>query len=86
VIRASERKEDIFVFKMIAHLSYGVQEYVCDSYDDLVDLSKQCDLGDKCYVIDENAIYIMNSAKEWKKIDRTIPTTDSIIYEGGEIV
>lgn len=75
------------MFKMIAHLSYGVQEYVCDSYDDLADLSKICDLGDKCYVIDENAIYIINSEKEWKKISNTmIPMDDSIIYEGGELV
>lgn len=63
------------MFKMIAHLSYGVQEYVCDSYADLAELSKNCDLGDKCYVIDENAIYIMNSAKEWKKIGGTVMPT-----------
>lgn len=56
------------MFKMTAHLSYGVQEYVCDTYEDLEELVKLCDLGDRCYVISENAIYVMNSFKQWYKI------------------
>ena len=51
------------MFKMTAHLSYGVQEYVCDTIDDLDALAQQCDIGDKCYIISENAMYIINSQK-----------------------
>lgn len=56
------------MFKMTAHLSYGVQEYVCDAYEDLEELAKLCDLGDKCYIISENALYMIDSNKQWHKV------------------
>ena len=51
------------------NVSYGVNEYVCDSIDDLVILPR-CNAGSIAIVLEENnsAVYMKNSQGEWVKL------------------
>lgn len=47
---------------------YGINEYVCDTAEDIVYLPKSCDMGSTCIVIKTAEIYMLNGLKEWVKI------------------
>lgn len=60
------------MYSIIAHdgeAQYGVNEYVCDSVDDLVILPR-CAPGSTAIVLEKNnsAIYMKNSQGEWIKL------------------
>jgi hypothetical protein len=60
------------MYSVISHdgdVQYGVNEYVCDSVDDLVILPR-CAAGSIAIVLEENnsAVYMKNSQGEWVKL------------------
>ena len=60
------------MYSVISHdgdTQYGVNEYVCDSVDDLVILPR-CAAGSIAIVLEENnsAVYMKNSQGEWVKL------------------
>ena len=60
------------MYSVISHdgdTQYGVNEYVCDSIDDLVILPR-CAAGSIAIVLEENnsAVYMKNSQGEWVKL------------------
>ena len=48
--------------------SYGVQDYVCDTADDLTDLPTDVPAGSTAFVIATSKAYMLNSSGEWKEI------------------
>ena len=44
---------------------YGVNEYVCDTPEDIVDLPLNCSMGSTALVISTGQIYMRNSEGEW---------------------
>lgn len=56
------------MYQAIAHdgdVEYGVNEYVCDSIDDLIILPR-CKMGSTCIVLEEPVtVYMKNSDGEW---------------------
>ena len=60
------------MYSVISHdgdTQYGVNEYVCDSVDDLIILPR-CAAGSIAIVLEENnsAVYMKNSQGEWVKL------------------
>jgi hypothetical protein len=60
------------MYSIISHdgdKQYGVNEYVCDSVDDLVILPR-CAPGSTAIVLEEGntAVYMKNSQGEWVKL------------------
>ena len=60
------------MYSVISHdgdTQYGVNEYVCDSVDDLVILPR-CSAGSIAIILEENnpAVYMKNSQGEWVKL------------------
>ena len=59
------------MYTVIAHdgdVQYGVNEYVCDTVDDLL-LIPRCAMGSTAIVLDEPAaVYMKNSRDEWVKL------------------
>lgn len=49
-------------------VQYGVNEYVCDTVDDLI-LLPLCAMGSTAIVLEESvAVYMKNSRGEWVKL------------------
>ena len=48
-------------------VSYGINEYVCDTVDDLVSLPK-CSMGSMALIISTSEVYMKNSSGEWVKL------------------
>jgi hypothetical protein len=48
-------------------VSYGINEYVCDSTDDLINLPK-CSMGSTALIITTSEVYMKNSSGEWVKL------------------
>ena len=60
------------MYSVISHdgdTQYGVNEYVCDSVDDLVILPR-CSAGSIAIILEANnpAVYMKNSQSEWVKL------------------
>lgn len=60
------------MYSVICHdgdTMYGVNEYVCDSVDDLVILPR-CAAGSTAIILEQNnvAVYMKNSQGEWVKL------------------
>ena len=60
------------MYSVIAHdgdIQYGVNEYVCDSMDDLVILPR-CAAGSTAIILDKDnpVVYMKNSKGEWVKL------------------
>lgn len=60
------------MYSVISHdgdVQYGVNEYVCDSSDDLVILPR-CAAGSTAVVLEKDnfAVYMKNSQDEWVKL------------------
>lgn len=60
------------MYSVISHdgdTQYGVNEYVCDSIDDLVILPR-CAAGSTAIVLEKDnpAVYMKNSKGEWVKL------------------
>lgn len=60
------------MYSVISHdgdKTYGVNEYVCDSVDDLVILPR-CAAGSIAIILEENnpSVYMRNSQGEWVKL------------------
>lgn len=49
-------------------VSYNVNEYICDTADDIKDLPTGCSVGSTAFVITTKDVYMLNSSKEWVKI------------------
>ena len=48
-------------------VSYGINEYVCDTVDDLISLPK-CSMGSMALIISTSEVYMKNSSGEWVKL------------------
>lgn len=46
-------------------VQYDVNEYVCDTLDDIAKLPKNCAMGSFAIVISTGDVFILNSNKEW---------------------
>lgn len=58
-------------FKMIStngQTQYNVDEYVIDSPDDLEKLPKRSAMGSAALCLSDGAVYMKNSAGEWKEV------------------
>ena len=60
------------MYSVISHdgdVQYGVNEYVCDSIDDLVILPR-CAAGSVAIILEKDnpAVYMKNSQGEWVKL------------------
>lgn len=60
------------MYSVISHdgdTQYGVNEYVCDSVDDLATLPR-CAAGSTAIILEEGnaAVYMKNSQGEWVKL------------------
>lgn len=59
------------MYAVTAHdgdVQYGVNEYVCDTVDDLI-LLPRCAMGSTAIVLEKPAaVYIKNSQDEWVKL------------------
>lgn len=47
---------------------YGINEYICDTADDITNLPIDCASGSTAYIIDTGDVYILNGSKEWVKM------------------
>lgn len=55
---------------VIAHdgdVTYGVNEYVCDTVDDLLTLPP-CNMGSTAIIISTSEVYMRNGKGEWVKL------------------
>lgn len=55
---------------VIAHdgdVTYGVNEYVCDTVDDLLTLPP-CSMGSTAIIISTSEVYMRNGKGEWVKL------------------
>ena len=67
--------------------SYDVNTYICDTETDLDNILGKA-MGDRCYVIEEYATYVVNGAGNWVKLPTgsTEPTTSmSSVFGRGVI-
>lgn len=48
--------------------TYGVNDYVIDTPDDIQNLPRHCEMGSSAIVISTGEVYMKNSAGEWVKI------------------
>ena len=60
------------MYSVISHdgdVQYGVNEYVCDSVDDLITLPR-CAAGSTAVVLEKDnpAVYMKNNQGEWVKL------------------
>jgi hypothetical protein len=58
------------MYSVIAHdgdVQYGVNEYVCDTTEDLTHLPR-CGMGSTALVIATGEVYMKNSYGEWVKL------------------
>lgn len=72
--------------------AYGVKHFLADTLTDItgIDIST-ASVGSTCFVIDSSETYMLNHARQWKKIKRTSTGGDSgegdisatYIYDGG---
>lgn len=49
-------------------VTYNVYEFICDTEDDIENLSKNCAAGSTAFVIETKDVYMLNSKREWVKI------------------
>ena len=49
-------------------IQYDVNEYVCDTPEDVAKLPKNCSMGGSAIVISTGDVYMLNSQKEWVKV------------------
>lgn len=76
-------------------LQYDINDYICDTPEDLPNLPEQCAMGSTVFVISTATKYMKNSEQKWIIISKggsasggsTNPpsSNDDIIYEGGVI-
>ena len=50
------------------HKTYGLQEFVCDTPEDLDDLPVDAKMGSTAFVISTSSLYMINSQGEWVEI------------------
>ena len=50
------------------NIQYNVNEYVCDTLEELENLPKNCAMGSTCIVISTSELYMMNGEKKWVKL------------------
>jgi hypothetical protein len=65
-------KEGLIMYSIISHdgdVQYGINEYVCDSVDDLVILPR-CVAGSIAIILEKDnpAVYMKNNQGEWVKL------------------
>ena len=65
--------------------------FECDEESDLstIDTSSS-PMGSRCYVINSGNLYVLNSAKVWKKVPVStgggggdVPSVEEVVYDGG---
>lgn len=57
-----------YITSTSGHTGYGQTEFVCDTTEDINDISIDCKPGSTIFVIDTTDVYMMNCQHEWKKI------------------
>ena len=48
-------------------IEYGINEYVCDTIDDLQDLPR-CKMGSVALVLEDSSLYVKDGNGDWRKI------------------
>ena len=78
-------------FRILSHAgktTYGLKDYVVDKFDDIKTINTT-DLatGSTAFVIETSEHYMLNSKKEWIKVNlgssKNDPDNYDIIYDGG---
>lgn len=54
--------------KQSGHTTYGLQEFVCDTPEDLDNLPIDAKIGSTAFIISTSQIYMINSKGEWKEV------------------
>ena len=52
-------------FQLEAYEESKVDDYICDTFEDLTDLPSDCEMGSVARIIHPPAIYRKNSAGKW---------------------
>lgn len=50
------------------HTTYGLQEFVCDTIEDLDNLPIDAKIGSTAFIISTSSLYMINSQGEWVEI------------------
>ena len=56
------------ILSQSGHTSYGVKEFVVDTADDIEKLPIDVPMGSAALVIENGAVWMINSKHEWKEI------------------
>lgn len=48
--------------------AHNINEYVCDTVEDLKNVPTYCGMGSTCIVIATSEIYMLNGLREWVKL------------------
>lgn len=81
----------MFIASNSGRVSYGVKRLILDTATELADLdTKNLYTGSTAFIIESSETYMLNSKKEWKKVNLGTNsggggggTGDETIYEGG---
>ena len=65
--------------------------FECDEESDLSTIdTSSAPMGSRCYVINSGNLYVLNSAKVWKKVPVStgggggdVPSVEEVVYDGG---
>ena len=50
------------------NIQYDINEYVCDSTEDIPNLPSHCAMGSTAIIISTSEVYMKNSNGEWVKL------------------
>lgn len=50
------------------NIQYDINEYVCDSQEDIPNLPNHCAMGSTAIIISTSEVYMKNSNGEWVKL------------------
>ena len=62
---------------------YGIKHLVVDTPNDLSNLPINVEVGSTCFIISTSEKYMINSNKQWIKIQSSGGSSDEIVYDGG---
>lgn len=73
ILQENLKEEGLKVYKLIASngkVDYGVNEYICDSINDLNSLPPRCESGSTAIVLEDGdiAVYMKNTEGKWVKL------------------
>ena len=50
------------------HVTYGLQEFMIDTVDDLNHLPIDAPMGSTAFCIETSSVYVLNGKGEWKEV------------------